>query len=83
MVWQLGEKYRIRCSTENMDDGSTWTPKDRRSKLRRIDFIRKYMKGKCVKIEVAQLPENVDIVNSMRRPEKAEEDEEMLSHKHI
>ena len=30
MVQTCGEKQSVRCSNENMEDGSEWKPKDRR-----------------------------------------------------
>ena len=29
--WTCGEKYRERFSNQNMEDGSDWTPRDRKT----------------------------------------------------
>ena len=49
---EWGERHR-RCSNENMEHGSEWTPKDR-TKSERSDVIRKDMNEKGVQRLEAQ-----------------------------
>ena len=66
MVIICGEKDRGRCSNENMEDGSEWTRKDRKTKT---DLERCYMKGYEVERSTERRstrPENVENENLMR-----------------
>ena len=56
-----------RCSNENTEDGSGWTPKYRKTETEVELCHKKIHEGETSKDRRSTIPENVEIENSMRR----------------
>ena len=68
LVW-FGEKDRRRCSNENMDDGSGWTPKDRKPETEVELCYKNRHEEETSKDRRSTSPEKVESDNAMHRPQ--------------
>ena len=77
MVRPCGEKH---CSNEYMEDGNWWTPKVRKTESEVERCYTKRHEGELRSTERRSTrPENVEIENSMRRPQIGKRLKKMLN----
>ena len=59
-----------RCINENMDVDGQWTPKDRKTKAEvERCYKKRHVQRRRIKYRRSTRPENVEIENTMRRPQ--------------